>query len=92
MHAAQQQHVISAPWQSYTHAYDQLCLLACLQAEGYDNQYNTVGATGLGATDATGLGATSVSTSTTSGYQEGIVERPVGVGVAEVPVVVTEQV
>lgn len=53
----------------------------------YDNDYNTVGATGA----TTGLGATSVSTSTSSGYQEEVVERPVGVGVAEVPVVVTEQ-
>jgi hypothetical protein len=56
-------------------------------AEGYDNTYNT----GIGGTGTTGLGATSVSTSTSSGYQEGVVERPVGVGVAEVPVVVTEQ-
>jgi hypothetical protein len=71
-------------------------------AEGYDNTYNTAGntgvagtgvGTGVAGTGATGLGATSMSTSTSgsSGYQEGIVERPVGVGVAEVPVVVTEQ-
>eukprot|EP00878_Enallax_costatus_P000508 GHUV01000602.1.p1 GENE.GHUV01000602.1~~GHUV01000602.1.p1 ORF type:complete len:213 (+),score=63.17 GHUV01000602.1:971-1609(+) len=61
---------------------------------GYDNTYNTVGATG--ATGVTnGLGATSVNTSTTSGSsdfrEDDIVERPVAAGVAEVPVVVTEQ-
>jgi hypothetical protein len=64
-------------------------------AEGVDNTYNTggVAGTGVAGTGATGLAANSMNTSLSgsSGYQEGVVERPVGVGVAEVPVVVTEQ-
>ncbi|KAF8064589.1 hypothetical protein HT031_003390 [Scenedesmus sp. PABB004] len=58
-------------------------------------EYDTVGATSYAGDTATGAagGYAGDTTSAAGGYAagDGAVERPVGVGVAEVPVVVTEQ-